>query len=60
MALEFLDRQKEHWALLREPQGGVGRSLAIFVHGFLRGIAKPCRSKSVMCSTLNKCPKADG
>jgi hypothetical protein len=34
-ALEFLDRQQENWALLRRPQGGAGRSLAIFVHGFL-------------------------
>lgn len=33
--LEFLDRQEEQWALLRQPQGGAGRSLAIFVHGFL-------------------------
>ena len=33
--LELLDRQQEHWSLLRKPQGGVGRSLAIFVHGFL-------------------------
>ncbi len=33
--LEFLDRQKEEWALLRQPNGGAGRSLAIFVHGFL-------------------------
>jgi pimeloyl-ACP methyl ester carboxylesterase len=33
--LEFLDRQDEQWALLRQQQGGAGRSLAIFVHGFL-------------------------
>jgi hypothetical protein len=33
--LEFLDRQQEQWALLREQQGGSGRSLAIFIHGFL-------------------------
>lgn len=33
--LELLDRQTEHWALLRNPQGGAGRSLAIFIHGFL-------------------------
>jgi len=33
--LEFLDRQPEHWALLRNPHGSDGRSLAIFVHGFL-------------------------
>jgi pimeloyl-ACP methyl ester carboxylesterase len=33
--LELLDRQEEHWALLRQSQGGAGRSLAIFVHGFL-------------------------
>ena len=35
MQLELLDRQKEQWALLRLPNGGAGRSLAIFVHGFL-------------------------
>ena len=33
--LELLDRQAERWALLRLQQGGAGRSLAIFVHGFL-------------------------
>lgn len=33
--LEFLDRQEEKWALLRLQHGGAGRSLAIFVHGFL-------------------------
>jgi hypothetical protein len=32
--LEFLDRQTECWALLREAGGAKGRSLAIFVHGF--------------------------
>lgn len=32
--LEFIDRQQEQWSLLRHPQGGAGRSLAIFVHGF--------------------------
>lgn len=32
--LEFLDRQEELWALLRQANGGDGRSLAIFVHGF--------------------------
>jgi hypothetical protein len=32
--LEFLDRQKELWAFLRQASGGPGRSLAIFVHGF--------------------------
>lgn len=32
--LEFLDRQDEYWALLRKKNGGAGRSLAIFVHGF--------------------------
>jgi len=33
--LDLLDRQEEQWALLRLTQGGAGRSLAIFVHGFL-------------------------
>jgi hypothetical protein len=33
--LEFLDRQEERWAFLRKQSGGAGRSLAIFVHGFL-------------------------
>jgi pimeloyl-ACP methyl ester carboxylesterase len=33
--LELLDRQEEYWSLLREPKGGAGRSLAIFIHGFL-------------------------
>lgn len=33
--LEFLDRQEEQWALLRQQQVGEERSLAIFVHGFL-------------------------
>lgn len=32
--LEFLDRQEEQWALLRQARGEGGRSLAIFVHGF--------------------------
>jgi len=35
MPLELLDRQEEKWALLRQHNGGSGRSLAIFVHGFL-------------------------
>ncbi len=33
--LELLDRQQEDWALLRQANGGAGRSLAIFIHGFL-------------------------
>lgn len=33
--LEFLDRQEQNWALLRKPGGGSGRSIAIFMHGFL-------------------------
>jgi hypothetical protein len=33
--LELLDRQEEQWALLCQKQVGGGRSLAIFVHGFL-------------------------
>ena len=33
--LELIDRQEEHWSLLRQPHGGKGRSLAIFIHGFL-------------------------
>ena len=33
--LEFLDRQDERWALLRQPPRQGRRSLAIFVHGFL-------------------------
>jgi hypothetical protein len=33
--LEQVDRQDDELALLRQPQGGDGRSLAIFVHGFL-------------------------
>ncbi|BFU93339.1 MAG: hypothetical protein NTNFB02_00610 [Nitrospira sp.] len=33
--LELLDRQEEQWALLRKERGGEGRSLAIFIHGFL-------------------------
>jgi triacylglycerol esterase/lipase EstA (alpha/beta hydrolase family) len=32
--LEFLDRQEEQWALLRQAKAGAGRSLAVFVHGF--------------------------
>src|SRR5882724_5437065 len=34
-SLELLDRQEEDWALLRKESGGTGRSIAIFVHGFL-------------------------
>jgi hypothetical protein len=33
--LELLDRQDEYWALLRKPDAAAGRSLAVFVHGFL-------------------------
>lgn len=29
------DHQEDRYALLRDPQGGAGRSLAIFVHGFI-------------------------
>jgi pimeloyl-ACP methyl ester carboxylesterase len=35
MPFELEDRQEERWALLRDPQAGAGRGLAIFVHGFL-------------------------
>jgi pimeloyl-ACP methyl ester carboxylesterase len=33
--LEFVDRQDDDLGLLRKQDGGAGRSLAIFVHGFL-------------------------
>jgi len=33
--LEFVDRQDDDFALLRKQNGGAGRSLAIFIHGFL-------------------------
>jgi pimeloyl-ACP methyl ester carboxylesterase len=33
--LELVDRQEDLWLLLRQPNGGAGRSLAIFIHGFL-------------------------
>jgi pimeloyl-ACP methyl ester carboxylesterase len=33
--LEFVDRQDDDLALLRKEGGGAGRSLAIFIHGFL-------------------------
>lgn len=32
--LEMVDRQAEHWTLLRKSNGGPQRSLAIFIHGF--------------------------
>ena len=34
-SLELKDHQEDRWALLCDPAGGAGRSLAIFVHGFL-------------------------
>jgi pimeloyl-ACP methyl ester carboxylesterase len=33
--LELVDRQEDRWLLLRQPNGGADRSLAIFIHGFL-------------------------
>lgn len=33
--LELVDRQEDLWLLLRQPYAGAGRSLAIFIHGFL-------------------------
>jgi pimeloyl-ACP methyl ester carboxylesterase len=33
--LELLDRQEDLFLLLRRPASGAGRSLAIFIHGFL-------------------------
>jgi pimeloyl-ACP methyl ester carboxylesterase len=33
--LDLVDRQEDLWLLLRQPYAGSGRSLAIFIHGFL-------------------------